>query len=158
MVKTFVILGPPKPKERPFGVPIVKKDGTAGVKMITRKQTQSYEATVKAEYHYQTGGAYFPDDTPLYVLIDCFISAPTSVSKKRLSEMLAHIRKPMRTPDWDNIGKIICDALNQVAYKDDKAIVDGRVRKFFSKRPRVVVTISDQPLDYKKFNVKQEEL
>ena len=157
MVKSFVILGTPKPKERPFGVPIVKKDGKAGVKMITRKQTQSYEATVKAEYHYQTGGAYFPEETPLHILIDCFMPAPSSVSKKKMAAMLAHILRPMKTPDWDNVGKIICDALNQVAYKDDKAIVDGRVRKFYSKRPRVIVTISDQPIDYRKYNVKQEE-
>ncbi|GAW28973.1 RusA family crossover junction endodeoxyribonuclease [Carboxydocella sp. ULO1] len=31
--------------------------------------------------------------------------------------------------DWDNYGKAITDALNKVAYKDDRQIVDGRVIK-----------------------------
>jgi len=33
--------------------------------------------------------------------------------------------------DWDNIAKSACDALNQIAYIDDKQIIDGRCRKFF---------------------------
>lgn len=32
-------------------------------------------------------------------------------------------------PDWDNIGKIICDALNGIAYKDDQHVVLGTVFK-----------------------------
>lgn len=33
------------------------------------------------------------------------------------------------TPDWDNLGKIVSDALNGVAYADDRQIADGRVIK-----------------------------
>ena len=32
-------------------------------------------------------------------------------------------------PDWDNIGKLICDALNGVAYTDDAHVVMGGVQK-----------------------------
>lgn len=31
--------------------------------------------------------------------------------------------------DWDNLGKVVSDALNGVAYKDDRQVVDGRVIK-----------------------------
>ena len=31
--------------------------------------------------------------------------------------------------DWDNYGKSITDALNKIAYKDDRQISDGRVVK-----------------------------
>ncbi len=51
--------------------------------------------------------------------------------------------RPLKKSDWDNIGKIIADSLNEVAYKDDVQIVDAQVRKFYSDRPRVVVTIQD---------------
>ena len=37
------------------------------------------------------------------------------------------------TPDWDNIGKLVCDALNGLAYSDDKYVDYALVRK--SKRP-----------------------
>jgi Holliday junction resolvase RusA-like endonuclease len=51
---------------------------------------------------------------------------------------------PMKKPDCDNIVKIILDALNGVAYTDDKQVVDVRCRKCYAKpgEPgRVVVTI-----------------
>lgn len=31
--------------------------------------------------------------------------------------------------DWDNIGKLVSDALNGVFWEDDRQIVDGRVQK-----------------------------
>ena len=46
-----------------------------------------------------------------------------------------------KKPDMDNVVKMIADALNQVAYKDDTQIVDCQVRKFFSEEPRVEVII-----------------
>ena len=55
--------------------------------------------------------------------------------------------RPTRKPDFDNIGKIICDALNGIAYRDDAQIVDALVRKFYSDTPRVIVEISDIPYE-----------
>jgi Holliday junction resolvase RusA-like endonuclease len=45
-------------------------------------------------------------------------------------------------PDWDNVGKIISDALNEVAYKDDSQIYQCTVAKMYSDRPRVFVQIT----------------
>ena len=56
-------------------------------------------------------------------------------------EMLEHRIRPTKKPDWDNIGKIVCDSLNLVAYHDDSAVVDAQVRKFYSETPRVDVMI-----------------
>lgn len=50
---------------------------------------------------------------------------------------------PTKKPDCDNIAKIICDALNGVAYDDDKQIVALKVTKIYSDEPRVIVWISD---------------
>lgn len=36
---------------------------------------------------------------------------------------------PARRPDFDNIAKLACDALNKRAYNDDAQIVDGHVHK-----------------------------
>ena len=49
----------------------------------------------------------------------------------------------MKKADWDNIGKIVCDSLNGIAYHDDVQIVDAQVRKFYGETPRVVVTIQE---------------
>jgi len=32
-------------------------------------------------------------------------------------------------PDWDNIGKLVCDALNRVVYRDDSQITKATVLK-----------------------------
>ena len=55
--------------------------------------------------------------------------------------MLKDEIRPTVKPDWDNIGKLISDALNGVAYADDKDIVFGAVQKAYSSKPRTVVTL-----------------
>ena len=70
-------------------------------------------------------------------------NVPKSASKKKAQLMRERKIRPMKKPDFDNIGKIVCDSLNDIAYHDDAQIVDAQVRKFFSDDPRVVVTIQE---------------
>ena len=54
-----------------------------------------------------------------------YLAMPTSWSLKKKAE---HAGKMCRQrPDWDNIGKAVCDAL----FKEDSGIADGRTRKFW---------------------------
>jgi len=76
-------------------------------------------------------GKRFPDDAMLDVKIDAYYEVPKSASKKKRQEMLSNIIRPTKKPDFDNIGKIICDSLNLIAYHDDSAIVEARVGKFY---------------------------
>ena len=55
--------------------------------------------------------------------------------------MLEYKIRPVVKPDLDNVAKLICDALNGLAWHDDNAIVDMQVRKFYSTQPRVEVII-----------------
>ena len=55
--------------------------------------------------------------------------------------MLSGFIRPTVKPDWDNIGKLVADALNGIAYDDDKCIVDAQVRKFYSDQPRTDIII-----------------
>ena len=50
---------------------------------------------------------------------------------------------PTTKPDTDNIAKSILDSLNGIAYKDDKQVVDLRVRKQYAEVPSVSVWISE---------------
>lgn len=47
--------------------------------------------------------------------------------------------RPTKKPDNDNIVKVVEDALNDVAYKDDKNIVDCVVQKYYSEQPQIIV-------------------
>ena len=57
--------------------------------------------------------------------------------------MAANEILPCKAPDWDNIGKIVTDALNGLAYEDDKQIVDAHVIKLYSDQPRVEVELEE---------------
>jgi Holliday junction resolvase RusA-like endonuclease len=57
--------------------------------------------------------------------------------------MLDGIVRPTKKPDFDNIGKIICDALNKIAYDDDSQIVEANIYKVYADIPRVEVTLTE---------------
>lgn len=63
---------------------------------------------------------------PLRADIIAFVKMPTSIPKKRrLTDM------PISRPDWDNLGKLLCDAAGPI-WHDNSQIVDGRVRKLYA--------------------------
>lgn len=132
----FSIPGSPFGKQRP-------KFSRRGqyVKTYTPDETVRYENLVKLMYQQAAKGKMFSSDAMLDVRIIAYYSIPKSVSKKKRKAMLEHKIRPVKKPDWDNIGKIICDSLNLVAYHDDSAVVDAQVRKFYSENPRVDVSI-----------------
>lgn len=134
----FTVLGPPCGKGRPrFG-----RHGNF-VKAYTPEKTVAYEDLVKLEYHRQCSGFRFDDTQPLDIRITAYYPIPASVSKRKRQAMIDHVIRPMKKPDYDNLAKIVSDALNQIAYKDDAQIVDGQVRKFYAEEPKVVITIQE---------------
>lgn len=132
----FSVPGQPFGKQRP-------KFSRTGqyVKTYTPDETVSYENLVKLMYQQAAKGKMFSEDAALDVRIIAYYEIPKSMSKKKRKAMLEHKVRPTKKPDWDNIGKIICDSLNKVAYHDDAAVVDAQVRKFYSEQPRVDVII-----------------
>lgn len=81
------------------------------------------------------------DGFNLEVFIDVYFKIPESYSRKKQGLALQGIIRPTVKPDWDNISKNICDALNGVAYNDDKNIVDGAVHKYYSEYDYVDIVI-----------------
>lgn len=106
----------------------------------TPEKTVNYETLVKQLYitqgHERLEGA-------LKMTVNAFFSIPKSASKKNREKMLRGEIRPTKKPDWDNVGKIVSDALNEMAYKDDCQIVDARVVKRYSDNPRVEVEITE---------------
>lgn len=133
----FCVYGEPQGKGRP-------RFSTYGGKVTTRTpdKTVLYENLVVTEYRSQSGKR-FPDDAMLDVRIIAYYGIPKSASKKKRQAMLDKKIRPTKKPDFDNIGKVICDSLNGIAYHDDAQIVDSQVRKFYSDTPRVVVSIAE---------------
>jgi len=132
---SFTVLGRPAGKQRPLFVRRGKF-----TKAITREMTVNYENTIKEEFVRQCD----PDrllDGPLGIRIECYHYIPKSTSKKKRELMISHSIRPTTKPDADNIMKVVCDALNGVAYGDDKQIVSWAGVKRYGEQPRVEVVI-----------------
>jgi Holliday junction resolvase RusA-like endonuclease len=79
----------------------------------------------------------------LTIDIDAYFEIPKSASKKNKQLMNNGGIRPTKKPDLDNIMKIVCDALNKVAYADDSQIVSAIVKKFYDEMPRVEIDIRE---------------
>lgn len=127
----FVIYGKPMGKQRPR----LGKGFT-----YTPKETVNYENLVKYSFLDQVKD-WVMTDKPIEMQITAYFPIPNSTSKKNKELMRSGQLKPTKKPDTDNIGKMIADALNNLAYNDDAQVVDMSIRKVYSDTPRVEVTL-----------------
>lgn len=109
--------------------------------MYTPATTTSYEDFIKLVYRQNYGAEMFPKGVPLDIRIRAYCPIPKSDTLTVRAKKMTGAIRPTVKPDWDNIGKIVADALNKIAYYDDAQIVDSQTRKFYSDRPRVEILI-----------------
>ena len=95
----------------------------------TTTDTVNYENWVKLCYQNQEG-KYL--EGQIKAKITAYYKIPKSYSKKRIEAIRKGNEYPQKKPDADNIGKIILDALNNIAYKDDSQVVELTVYKKFT--------------------------
>lgn len=127
---SFEIPGPPQGKARPRIVR-TKSGNSVG---FTVDKTVAYEELVRARYIQaaREKGITKPFETSISMCIYACYPIPKSASKKISEAMKAGEILPTKKPDWDNIAKIVCDALNGLAYKDDAQITCGAVYKAYT--------------------------
>lgn len=129
----FVIPGRVQAKQRPrFN----------GKFAYTPKQTVEYENWIRTclldKYK-----EIKPFEEPLKAKIIAYYEIPKSTSKKKEAEMLANIISPTKRPDADNIVKIVLDAMNKFAFKDDTQVTKLEIEKKYSRTPRIYVKIEE---------------
>ena len=132
----FSVLGEPKGKGRPR----FRRQGNY-VAAYTPEETASYENLIKMEYRRQCGDIFFQRGTALDMKITAYYTIPKSESKRKRQAMLDRVILPMKKPDVDNLVKVYMDAGNGVIFDDDAQVTSIGVRKFYSDKPMVVVTI-----------------
>lgn len=106
----------------------------------TPKETTQYENLVKTMFVHNRG-SWEITLLPLFLCITAYYAIPKSASKKARAEMIAGRIRPTKKPDYDNIAKVISDALNEIAYKDDSQVVDAIIHKWYGEEPRVCVVL-----------------
>lgn len=106
----------------------------------TPKETQKYEKLVSDEYSRQVG--YMFEITPIEIKIKVVKSFPKSITKKQ-KEILINQKYVIKKPDIDNYIKIILDALNQVAFRDDNQVARISAEKIYGEEERIEVEIKE---------------
>ena len=136
----FVVDGKPqgKARARTFYNPKLGR-----VQSMTPENTVLYENQIKHCYAQQAGARWFNKE-PLAMCITAFYPIPKSTTKKDRQLICSGKLFPTKKPDIDNIAKVICDALNGVAYGDDTQIIKLSILKAYTEeQPRVQVFIEE---------------
>ena len=133
---TFVIYGEPQGKGRP--------KFTLTGHAYTPERTKTYEAEIVAAFRRE-----FPDfvrwekGVPLRVRIKAVYGIPRSDSGLMAARKASGEIRPTKKPDADNVEKIVLDAINGIAWRDDAQVVDLRTTKVYGAVPRVEVEIDE---------------
>lgn len=104
-------------------------------------KSRKYKALVTQKLQQVYAGK--PITCPIKITVRACFGVPDSYSKRRTHDCLSGIEKPDKKPDADNIVKGVMDALNGIAYKDDKQVVSMHVYKTYALVGCVKVTIEE---------------
>ena len=131
----IVVPGQPKGKGRPRFT-----TASGYPRTYTPPVTQRYEEHIKACFLEQVTD---PVDKALVqtVHVIAFYQIPSSETKRRKQLMREGKIRPTVKPDLDNVVKVVLDALNGVAFEDDKQIVHINSSKFYSDTPKLSILL-----------------
>lgn len=131
----FEVIGDIKGKARP-------RVNTYTCKAYTPENTKDYELLIK-QYFKLKYPRYVPLENRVAVKIIAQFKIPKSATKKDKLLIEEGKLSPAKKPDIDNIIKIVLDALNKMAFKDDNQITKIEVEKIYGLDERIYVKIDE---------------
>lgn len=108
---------------------------------ITPEQTKSYEDLIR--WSYTAAGGKYLGETTLQVNIQAYYPIPKSFSKAKTNDAVTQKLRPTTKPDCDNIIKVVLDALNGVAYYDDKQVICVSCNKYYGETGCLQISIKE---------------
>ena len=140
----FKVYGKAKGKERP------RFNSKRGI-TYTPKNTINYESEIKGAYiEVSKGRNLFGDKSVLMVVVE-HKSIPKNITKAKLNLIMRDELFPTTKPDYDNVAKVVSDALNGIAFKDDSQVVAFSDKVYTkSDMPYIEVFLIERTRHYKK--------
>ena len=135
MIYEFEVPGKVKGKGRP-------RVNTTTAIAYTPTKTKEYEELIK-QYFILKYRKINPLEKRIKVTIQAYFSIPQNTNKTQKEEMLKGNISPTKKPDIDNIAKIVLDALNKLAFKDDNQITKLNLEKIYSEEEKVFIKIEE---------------
>lgn len=109
-------------------------------RVYTPGKTKDYEFLVQ-QYFKMKYPRYEMLEGRLSINIIAYLKIPKSTSKAKVEEMLENKISPTKKPDIDNIIKIVLDALNKMAFRDDSQVTKIEVEKIYGPVEKIKVKI-----------------
>lgn len=110
--------------------------------VYTPTTTKDYEYLVE-QYFLLKYPKFKPLEGRVSVDIKATFNIPKSTKKQDKEKMLENSISPTKKPDIDNIVKIILDAMNKFAFKDDTQITKLTVEKIYGEEEKVFINIEE---------------
>ena len=82
-----------------------------------------------------------PQAGPLELFVNATMAIPKSWSKNKRAAAIADQIRPTTRRDWDNLGKLVSDALNGIICRDDAQIVKATVVKCYGAFPETAIEV-----------------
>lgn len=111
------------------------------MRSVTPEKTKSYEDLIR--WSYKAAGGQYMGEKLIKVEIQAFYPIPKSFSKKKRNDAIFERIRPTTKPDCDNIIKVVLDALNGVAYYDDKQVVSVSCEKYYGETGYLRISIQE---------------
>lgn len=133
----FVVPGNPAGKARPR----MSKTGHVYTPSGTRQREKEIAALAKEamtrDCHQR------PFSGPVEVRIVARYPIPKSFTKAQRAAALKGEIFPTVKPDFDNVQKMACDAMNGVVYADDKQVCSAYISKRYGENPGMTVCVTE---------------
>lgn len=110
---------------------VVSKGDKSYAQLYTPSKTAQTEYDLKRTY--QDEGLPYLGEELVEIKVRLYKSMPNSFSKKKQKDL--YLKPCDRKPDNDNVMKLIKDALNGIAYKDDKQVWKESISKVWTNEP-----------------------
>lgn len=133
MIYEFEVIGDIKGKARPR---VNTYTGTA----YTPTSTKDYETLIK-QYFKMKYPRYIPLEGRVAIKIIAYFDVPKNTTKKNKALIENKTLSPTKKPDIDNIVKIVLDALNKMAFRDDNQITKLEIEKVYGKEEKIYIKI-----------------
>ena len=108
--------------------------------VYTPTKTKDYESLIE-QYFLLKYPRFKQIEQRTKVSIIAYFDIPKSTKKSDIEGMLNNEISPTKKPDIDNIVKIVLDAMNKFAFKDDTQITKLEVEKKYGNEEKIVVNI-----------------
>lgn len=110
--------------------------------VYTPTRTKDYETLIE-QYFLLKYPKFKMLEGRIKISMIAYFSIPKATKKSMIEDMLEDKISPTKKPDIDNIIKIVLDAMNQFAFKDDIQITKLEVEKKYALDEKIEIKIEE---------------